>query len=55
MNLSEDKKWCWCHNCNKQIRLSTQAYYFNDEIKCLSCDTKLGYQWDLNIKTKEEQ
>lgn len=55
MNLSEDKKWVYCHVCNKQMRISTQCYYYgygynpdDIEIRCLNCHTVLGYYKDLH-------
>lgn len=51
MNLSKDGKWVYCHICNKDTRITTQCYFYNNEIRCLECDTVLGYIWDLHKQT----
>ena len=45
MNLKYPK--IFCHTCGKWIDIRTNTYYPEPEVRCLNCDTLLGYDWDI--------
>lgn len=48
MNLSSDKEKIFCHICNKWQEKRTDIYIADREVRCLTCDTLLGYTHDFS-------
>ncbi len=47
MNLSVDRSRIKCHVCEEWKSIRTQIWVDEVAIKCLECDTTLGYTNDL--------
>ena len=61
MNYNKETDSIFCHVCNEWRDRKLSTYNFNDEIRCLSCDTDdglgalLGYRWDFPTWVTEEE
>jgi hypothetical protein len=49
MNVSKEhgEHIIHCHICPKYCILRQECYVHGEEIRCLKCDTVLGYTWDI--------